>query len=242
MKRSQNLSNQEETALRILQKNKNIDVVINDTDKNVGPACADKEDVIKESKRQLYEKRVYNQLTQEEAEQLIRVIKKRLTTIVNKYTLRGSCSKKESAFLLSNLQKFKIPHFYIIWKILKNPIVGRPIVAGYNWILTPASIFVGHYLKDFCFKFDSILLDSFSLLRTLEKERLDSNCFLFTVDFESLYTNIPVQHAINLMKELVFEYKDVISNADFIIDLLEIVLENSLMEFQGSIFNKFLVL
>ena len=51
MKRSQNLSNQEKTALRILQKNKNIDVVINDTDKNVGPACADKEDVIKKSKR-----------------------------------------------------------------------------------------------------------------------------------------------------------------------------------------------
>ena len=98
MKRSQNLSNQEKTALRILQKNKNIDVVINDTDKNVGPACADKEDVIKESKRQLYEKRVYNQLTQEEAEQLIRVIKKRLTTIVNKHTLRGSCSRKNPPF------------------------------------------------------------------------------------------------------------------------------------------------
>ena len=49
MKRSQNLSNQEKMTLRILQKNKNIDVVINDTDKNVGPACADKEDVIKDS-------------------------------------------------------------------------------------------------------------------------------------------------------------------------------------------------
>jgi len=48
-----------------------VSVVINDTDKNVGPACADKEDVIKESRRQLHEKRVYNQLTQEEADQLI---------------------------------------------------------------------------------------------------------------------------------------------------------------------------
>ena len=44
---------------------------------------------------------------------------------------------------------YDIPHFNIIWKILKNPIVGRPIVAGFNWILTPASIFVGHYLKEF---------------------------------------------------------------------------------------------
>ena len=50
---------------------------------------------------------------------------------------------------MSKMYTYKIPHFYIIWKILKNPIVGLPIVAGYNWILTPASIYVGHYLKTF---------------------------------------------------------------------------------------------
>ena len=167
MKRFKSISNKEKTALKVLQWNRNIDVVIKDTDKNVGPACTDKEDVIKESRRQLYEKKVYNQLTQEEVEQLILVIKKRLSNIVNKHTLKGVCSKKESAFLLSNLNKFKIPHFYIIWKILKNPIVGRPIVAGYNWILSPASIFVGHYLKEFCVKFESILQDSLSLIKIL---------------------------------------------------------------------------
>ena len=67
MNRSQNISNKEKMALRILQRNKNFDIVINDTAKNVGPACADKQDVIKESKRQLYEKQVYNQLAQEKA-------------------------------------------------------------------------------------------------------------------------------------------------------------------------------
>ena len=41
------------------------------------------------------------------------------------------------------------------------------------------------------------------------------------------------------MKELVIEYKNIISNADFIIDLLEIVLENSLMEFRGENFQQF---
>ena len=69
-------------------------------DKNVGPVCADKEDVIKESKRQLKEKRVYTQLSQEEADQLIRIIKKRLSIILNKHILKGNCSKKEVAFLL----------------------------------------------------------------------------------------------------------------------------------------------
>ena len=187
-------------------------MLITDTNKNVGPACADKDDVVNECTRQLYEKGVYNQLSQQEAEQLMRV---RLVNVVNKHMIKGSCAKNEQNFLLSNLDRFEGPHFYIILKFLKNPIVGRPIVAGYNWILAPASIFVGHYLKNFCHNFDSILLDSISLVKILEKKKFDSDCFLFTVDFESLYTNIPLE----LMKELVFEYRNEISNADFIIEL-----------------------
>ena len=59
-------------------------------------------------------------------------------------------------------------------------------------------------------------MDSLSLVKFLEKEKFDSDDFLFTVDFASLNTNIPVKHAIELMKEIVFEYKDVISNAALI--------------------------
>ena len=40
MIRAQIISNYEKTALRILHRNKNIIVIINDTDKNVGLACA----------------------------------------------------------------------------------------------------------------------------------------------------------------------------------------------------------
>ena len=121
---------------------------------------------------------------------------------------------------------------------MKNPIVDRPIVAGYNWILTPASIFVGHYLKEFYWKFDSILTDSLSLIKILETHRFNIQSFLFTIDFKSLYTNIPVEDAINCIRELVNEYRDVIPNANFIIRLLEIVLKNSLMTFDGEYFQQ----
>ena len=52
--------------------------------------------------------------------------------------------KKEAGFLMSKMY-------------IGNPIVGRPIVTGYNWILTPASFFVGHQLKTFYSKFENIL-------------------------------------------------------------------------------------
>ena len=139
---------------------------------------------------------------------------------------------------MSNVHNFVIPHFYIIWKILKNPPVGRPIVAGYKWIFTPASIFVGHFLKEFYSKFDSILNDSLSLVKLLENNRFDKNCFLFTIDFKSLYTNIPVEDAINSIRKLCFDFQNIIPNAHFIIELLDLVLHSSLMVFDGEYFQQ----
>ena len=174
----------------------------------------------------------------EEMEMLIAKIQMELREVIDKNKKLKICNNKEGNFIVSKLKNFTIPHFYIIWKILKNPIVGRPIVAGYNWILTPASIFVGHYLKKFYCKFDSILTDSLSLVKILEEKRFDKNCFLFTIDFKSLCTNIPVEDAINAIKILVWKFQDVIPNAEFVVELLEVILKNSLMTFDGEYFQQ----
>ena len=108
---------------------------------------------------------------------LIAKIKSDLTDVVNRFKIANVCSEKEKAYLLSKSNNFTIPHFYIIWKILKVLMVGRLIVAGYNWILTPASIFAGHFLKEFYSKFDSILTDSLSLIKILEEKDLTKNVF-----------------------------------------------------------------
>ena len=49
----QNISNKEKTAQRKLIHTKNNKIVINDTDKNMGAADADKKDVVFECVRQL---------------------------------------------------------------------------------------------------------------------------------------------------------------------------------------------
>jgi len=49
----QNISNKEKSALRNLIRAKNKSIIINDTDKNMGAADADKTDVISECERQL---------------------------------------------------------------------------------------------------------------------------------------------------------------------------------------------
>ena len=76
------------------------------------------------------------------------------------------------------------------------------------------------YIKEFYCKFDGILTDSQSLVKSLETNN-------------SLYTNIPIDDAINCIKELVLEFADVIQNADFVIELFK---HNS---FNGEFFHQF---
>ena len=128
---------------------------------------------------------------------------------------------------MSKSEKNMVPHFYIIWKMLKHPPIGRPPVAGKNWILTPASTFAEHFLKEFYRKFDGILTDGLSLVKRLETTKFDEACFVFTRDFKSLYTNIPTEYAINSSKELVVEFDNVIKNTDFILEFFNVILENS---------------
>ena len=118
-----------------MKRNKNKVICVNDTDKNLGAANGDIGDVKAECRRQLYDAFTYQKLTEEQMIEFIRNVKFQLKSLVEKHLYKGNCSIKEAKFLLSNMDEFKIPHFYIIWKSL-NPLVGRPIVAGYNWILS----------------------------------------------------------------------------------------------------------
>ena len=102
---------------------------------------------------------------------------------------------------------------------MKKPPIDSSIDAGYDWILTPASIFAGHFLKQFYSKFDSISTDSDSLVKLLEIAKFVEDDFVFTIDFKSLYTNIPVEDAIISIQEFVKKFKDVIPNAEFIVKL-----------------------
>ena len=82
-------------------------------------------------------------ISEQEVKQFRTEIQNKLKRLVESHIYKGDRTRKEAEFLMSKMYIYDIPHFYIIWNILKNLIVGRPIVARYNWILTPASIFVG---------------------------------------------------------------------------------------------------
>ena len=99
---------------------KNEAQIINDSDKNLGAVMADKEDVVVERKRQLYDISTYIKLSLEEMEILIAKVKAELLEVVNRNLLANFCLKKEKEFLLSKFTKFTIPHFYCILETFKK--------------------------------------------------------------------------------------------------------------------------
>ena len=115
----QNLSKQEFAALGNLMEKKSDKYIINDSDKKLGEAAAEKEDVIKECKRQFYDINTYVKFSIQEAEMLIAKIQSELSEVVNKFIAKKECSQKEASFLLSKTKKFTIPHFISYGKYLK---------------------------------------------------------------------------------------------------------------------------
>ena len=81
--------------------------------------------------------------------------------------------------------------FYIIPKIHKNPMVGRPIAGSHSYITRPLNIFVDEYVKP-RLHMPTVLRDSGELIQALESIRLPPHCFLVTADVVSLYLAVSV--------------------------------------------------
>ena len=79
-------------------------------------------------------------------------------------------------FLRSYDPFFTPAKFYVIPKIHKTPMVGRPIAASHSYITRPISIFVDELVKP-KIRMPTVLRDSSELIRLLENAVLsNSNC------------------------------------------------------------------
>ena len=147
---------------------------------------------MEECKRQLSDSKVYSSLPKEEVDPLLIRIKVTLQKIIEKFDILFSNQDKK--FLLQNIETFTIPYFYILPIFVQNLIVGRPIVAGRNWITRPASKYKAFHLQKYYKLFDTIITDRLNLLRFIETVELPVGYELSIIDAVSLYTNISVDH------------------------------------------------
>ncbi|CAM9418260.1 unnamed protein product, partial [Sphacelaria rigidula] len=91
-----------------------------------------------------------------------------------------------------------IPNFYIIPKIHKPVVFGRPIVAGHSFHTNPWLSLLCHWLQSVAGKLTTVLKDSITLIRDLETNRFNNRQrpTLVTADVTSLYPFLQIPQVI----------------------------------------------
>ena len=81
-------------------------------------------------------------------------------------------------------------------KIHKPTLVTRPIVSFPGSLFHSLGIWIDTQLQQVAKSFDTYLDSSFELIDELKNMHIPDECFLFTSDASSMYTNIPTNEAI----------------------------------------------
>ena len=226
----------ERSGLRELKENPTVRVLA--TDKNLGPALVSTEWVEKETLKHLNDIQSYAQVTKDDwTFRRLKVIETR-DKLVNSYSrFLPPNSVKFLRSLDDSPRSIDPAKFYILPKIHKSPIAGRPIAASHSYITRPISIFVDELVKP-NITMPTVLRDSGELIQCLEKVELPANCFLVTADVSSLYPDIDTKKAIIALDLLLREGK--VAQTPLLVQLARLIFENNFLksEFSSDVYHQ----
>ena len=133
-----------------------------------------------------------------------------------------------------------VPAFYIMPKLHKEPVKGRPIVASCGWCTTPLSQWCANTLAPIVAQLPTVLKDTADLLSRLEDVRFsaDADVLLSTADVESLYTSIPVEDALKALAQTLREKRIAEKEAACIKLAVKFVLMNNYLTFDGKCYKQ----
>lgn len=231
-----NLSENEVKALKDLIRCKHI--VIKPADKGSSVVILDRDQYIMEVNRQLSNPTYYKKLQQpiylqtiDEVNTILNTLKsKKFITAAQKQYLKGDTQPRER-------------RFYILPKIHKDPTQwtvpyevppGRPIVSDCSSETYRTAEYVDYFLNPLSVKHASYVKDTYHFIDMVKNLQIPPNCCFFSLDVESLYTNIDTPAGLAAVKKMFDKYPDVKRPDDEVLQLLEINLTKNDFEFNGD--------
>ena len=138
-----------------------------------------------------------------------------------------TCSDTRKFKLLPKLHKERCP----------DPCMppGRPIVSDVGSATRNVGDLVDFFLQPLCAKLRSHLRDTQHLIAILRKATPSSNALLFTLDVESLYTNIPIEEGLAAVSDAFLEYPDQRRPDLTLLSLLRLILRSNNFSFEGHV-------
>lgn len=229
---------------KLLERN---DIMVITADKNLGYTIVGI-DWYKERCLEHLESKSYKELTQEfnRNDEGISKINEIYTTLTELINENKHLLEKEEIQWIKQTKPWKPMNFYILAKVHKSPIKGRPIVPSMTWITHNLSIWISDQLNPLLPQIEWILKDTNELLRTIHKINTSkkyinklSTLELYSADVEALYPNIDTKLGLELMHNFLTEIEwETEPKINFLIQAMNFVLTQGFIHFQNRIFQQ----
>lgn len=227
-----NISLEELNVLKFFKRHKPFKVV--ELDKNIGSAIISNDLFFELGMKCLNNSDTYEKIAYNPIGEIKNKIGRELFIIYeNKYI-----SKKLYKKLFDDDFEYKLGKFRYLPKIHKNKFSIRPII---NYKDNPTSnlcILMDLLLRPFVYKMESYIKDSQNLIQKCENLKIESSdIFIYSCDFESLYTNIDQNECLNLISDFI---KDKLCDENIKIKgfhtILKLILENNYFSFEKNFY------
>lgn len=224
-----NYSSEEIASLKSLQNNE--ELIVKPADKGGAIVIWPKDDYLREASNQLDNTAHYKYIADNPFPSVITNIQKFISN-AHKAKLIDYTTYQ---FLLPPIPT-RIPTLYLLPKIHKPDIPGRPIISGCDGPTVRLSKFADHFLKPLVNNTPSYVKDSTAFLNRIFQlnNNLPNNIILITIDVKSLYTNIPNEEGIKACINQLNNDNNTNEDINFIQEILTHVLFNNYFEFNGK--------
>ena len=228
-----NLTAGERAALRQLRNEGSI--VIKPADKNLGLTILDRAWYDAEMLRQLHDPKYYTVVSDAALPGVKDSLQRQLQRLVERWRLQGALPQPLADFLMGSTAFTEPAHVYSLPKIHKPVLAGRLICPSHSWITTRVSTWLAAELNEEVNKQPTVLADSRSLIRDVEKLRVPRDCLLVTFDVESLYPNIDHSAA---RADIASFFEGGGAKQHCIQDFLDFVMKNNYFRFRGNFYHQ----
>ena len=224
-----NLNKSERTALKELRSYD--DVVIKEADKGAGVVILDKTLYVREALRQLNDDNVYQKLDSDPTEDIITQLNVTLLRLVNE----GVITKEMADF--ANPKGTKPGRFYLLPKVHKIGVPGRPVVSSCSSPTERISELVDYFLKPLVLRIPSYIRDSFDFIEKLRSlNPLTEDALLVTIDVVGLYPSIPHDDGLKALNDFLVSNHFPGSTISGICELAKLVLQRNVFEFDNQLY------
>lgn len=233
-----NLNKFETEALHQLSENN--EIVIKPADKGSSVVLMDRKDYLWEGYRQLNDKNYYTKLNKPIYKDTIPLVNKILLSLYNKKFI----NHKQKTYLQGNKEP-RMRRFYLLPKIHKRKETwslpfcippGRPIVSDCESETYFTAEFIDYYLNPLSTLHPSYIKDTYDFVEKIRSIIVPPSAFLFSLDVDSLYTNIQSSEGLLAVKNTFLKYPNSKRPDKEILQLLEINLTKNDFEFDGQFF------